>query len=128
MATLYSKKRWRLGLRPRPRWGSLLRSPRPPNRGQLRAFGARSASQVNFIFVDPPQLKTHRRPCVHIKRPAPVRHGIIVIVTEHLYIAVRNEQRSRPASENRKVLRRLRNWKGQRASNSTPRDWGRELE
>src|SRR6218665_3859906 len=31
-----------LGLRPRPRWGSLRRSPRPPSREGLLAFGNRS--------------------------------------------------------------------------------------
>src|SRR6218665_1305533 len=31
-----SKMRWRLGLRPRPHWGSLRRSPRPPSRKGLR--------------------------------------------------------------------------------------------
>jgi len=35
-----SKMRWRLGLHPRPHWGSLRRSPRPPSRQGLRAFGA----------------------------------------------------------------------------------------
>src|SRR6218665_2178007 len=62
-----SKMRWRLGLRPRPRWGSLRRSPRPPNRKRQRAFGARhSLFRVHFYisiplsgpplteFLDPP--------------------------------------------------------------------------
>src|SRR6218665_2622667 len=62
-----SKMRWRLGLRPRPRWGSLRRSPRPPNRKRQRAFGARnSLFRVHFHisiplsgpslteFLDPP--------------------------------------------------------------------------
>src|SRR6218665_3204546 len=40
--------RWRLGLRPRPRWGSLRRSPKPPSRDGLRAFGAR-----NSLFLSP---------------------------------------------------------------------------
>ena len=54
--------RWRLGLRPRPRWGSLRRSPRPPNREWLRAFGAsqllRVRETVNLIW--PPLLRTSR--------------------------------------------------------------------
>src|SRR6218665_3334241 len=37
-----SKSRRLLGLRPRPRWGSLRRSPRPPSRERLLAFGNRS--------------------------------------------------------------------------------------
>jgi len=37
-----SKSRRFLGLRPRPRWGSLRRSPRPPSRKGLLAFGNRS--------------------------------------------------------------------------------------
>src|SRR6218665_1061525 len=62
-----SKMRWRLRLRPRPRWGSLRRSPRPPNRRRQRAFGARhSLLRVHFYisiplsnpslteFLDPP--------------------------------------------------------------------------
>src|SRR6218665_3717046 len=62
-----SKMRWRLGLRPRPHWGSLRRSPRPPNRKRHRAFGARhSLFRVHFYisiphpgpslteFLDPP--------------------------------------------------------------------------
>src|SRR6218665_2164783 len=40
-----SKMHWRLGLRPRPRWGSLRRSPRPPNHKRQRTFGAR-----HFLF------------------------------------------------------------------------------
>src|ERR1043165_9391400 len=52
--------------------GSLRRSPRHPNRGQLRAFGARSASHsgtcdaacklISFSWT--PELKTQRRPCL----------------------------------------------------------------
>src|SRR6218665_1812818 len=62
-----SKMRWRLGLRPRRRWGSLRRSPRLPNRKRQRAFSARhSLSRVHFYisiplpgpslteFLDPP--------------------------------------------------------------------------
>src|SRR6218665_365642 len=37
-----SKLRRFLGLRPRPRWGSLRRSPTPPSREGLLAFGNRS--------------------------------------------------------------------------------------
>ena len=49
-----SKMRWRLGLRPRPRWRSLRRSPRPPNRKRLRAFGARhSLFRVHFYISVP---------------------------------------------------------------------------
>src|SRR6218665_1583087 len=61
------KMGWRLGLRPRPRWGSLRRSPRPPNRKRQRAVGARhSLFRVHFYisiplpgpslteFLDPP--------------------------------------------------------------------------
>ena len=47
-----SKVRWRLGLRPRPRWGSLRRSPRPPNREGPRAFGARQTYSPQYS--DPP--------------------------------------------------------------------------
>ena len=51
----------------------------------------------------------------------------------NIYIALlKNQQRSRPASVpesgNKKVLRRLRNWQGERASNSRRRDWGREFQ
>jgi len=35
-----SKMRWRLGLR----WGSLRRSPKPPNRERLRAEGTRTSA------------------------------------------------------------------------------------
>src|SRR6218665_2547915 len=62
-----SKMRWQLGLCPRPRWGSLRRSPRPPNRKRPRTFGARhSLFRVHFYipiplpgpplteFLDPP--------------------------------------------------------------------------
>src|SRR6218665_2991731 len=50
-----SKMRWRLGLRPRPRWGSLRRSPRSPNRKRQRAFGARhSLFRVHFFISIPP--------------------------------------------------------------------------
>src|SRR6218665_1461452 len=49
-----SKMRWGLGLRPRPRWGSLRRSPRPPNRKRQRAFGARhSLFRVHFYISIP---------------------------------------------------------------------------
>src|SRR6218665_1880882 len=49
-----SKMRWRLGLRPRPRWGSLRRSPRPPNRKRQHAFGARhSLFRVHFYISIP---------------------------------------------------------------------------
>jgi len=44
-----SKMCWRLGLRPRPRWGSLRRSPRPPNREQLRAKGARDSAPRSWL-------------------------------------------------------------------------------
>ena len=48
------KMRWWLGLRPRPRWGSLRRSPRPPNRKRQRAFGARhSLFRVHFYISIP---------------------------------------------------------------------------
>src|SRR6218665_219543 len=63
----YSKMRWRLGPRPRPRGGSLRRPPSPPNRKRQRAFGARHSSfRVHFYisisllglplteFLDPP--------------------------------------------------------------------------
>src|SRR6218665_744733 len=66
-----SKMRWRLGLRSRPRWGSLRRSPRPPNRQRQRAFGARpSLFRVHFYisislsgpplteFLDPPLVSS----------------------------------------------------------------------
>src|SRR6218665_1733199 len=61
--------RWRLGLRPRPRWGSLRPSPSPRNRKRQRTFGARhSLFRVHFYisislpgpslteFLDPPLL------------------------------------------------------------------------
>src|SRR6218665_1179626 len=49
-----SKMRWRLGLRPSPRWGSLRRSPSPPNRKRQRAFGARhSLFRVHFYISIP---------------------------------------------------------------------------
>src|SRR5688572_33158903 len=55
----------------------------------------------------------------------------IVIVIEHLAPLI-NQQRSLPASVpesgNKKVLRRLRNWQGERASNSKRRDWGRKFQ
>src|SRR6218665_3875471 len=41
-----SKSRRFLGLRPRPRWGSLRRSLRPPNREALLAFGKRPLSSA----------------------------------------------------------------------------------
>jgi len=54
------QNRFRLGLRPRPRWGSLRRSPRPPSRlggdrrlGRLHshAFSTRFGFAVYTIFV-----------------------------------------------------------------------------
>jgi hypothetical protein len=42
-----SQKRLRLGLSPRPSWGSLRRSPRPPNRG------ARVPSAPSFVPLAP---------------------------------------------------------------------------
>src|SRR6218665_2269709 len=50
----WSKMRWRLGLRPRPRWGSLRCSLRPPSRKRQRAFGARhSLFRVHFYISNP---------------------------------------------------------------------------
>jgi len=59
-----SKLRRLLGLRPRPRWGSLRRSPIPPSRYGLLAFGNRSFAPSALaispphsdILVGPPQL------------------------------------------------------------------------
>src|SRR6218665_162380 len=83
-----SKMRWRLGLLPRPRWGSLRRSPRPSNRKRQRAFGARHSSfRVHFYisiplpgpslteFLDPPlgpavnvECKTDQIGHQHVRR------------------------------------------------------------
>ena len=41
--------RWQLGLRPRPRWGSLRRSPRPPSRIESDAYTC-----PPLIFYAPP--------------------------------------------------------------------------
>src|SRR6218665_39516 len=65
-----SKMRWRLGLRPRPRWGSLRRSPRPPNRKRQRAFGARhSLFRVHFYISiplsGPPLRNSWIRHCIY---------------------------------------------------------------
>src|SRR5678815_5145015 len=54
-------------------------------------------------------------------------------IRDSIYIVLlKNQQRSRPASVpesgNRKVLRCLRNWQGERASNSRRRDWGRAFQ
>src|SRR6218665_4138480 len=57
-----------LGLRPRPRWGSLRRSPRPPCRNGLLAFGNRSfapsalALSPTFAISAPPQFLQYLSP------------------------------------------------------------------
>src|SRR6218665_2175670 len=53
-----SKMRWRLGLRPRPRCGSLRRSPRPPSREGLRTFGARNSLFLSSLgpYILLPQI------------------------------------------------------------------------
>src|SRR6218665_2655394 len=52
-----SKSRRFLGFRLRPRWGSLRRSPRPPSREGLLAFGNGSfaPSALNLHLAPPPQ-------------------------------------------------------------------------
>jgi hypothetical protein len=42
-ASKMCQKRWRLGLRPRPHWGSLRRSPRPPCRRSPRPHPLQNA-------------------------------------------------------------------------------------
>src|SRR6218665_2202132 len=64
------KMRWRLGLRPSPRGGSLRRSPRPPNRKRQRAFGARhSLFRVHFYISiplsGPPLRNSWIRHCIY---------------------------------------------------------------
>ena len=52
----FSKTRCRLGLRPRPRWGSLRRSPRPPSRISTRfarIFRARYRTFIRFTAPHP---------------------------------------------------------------------------
>src|SRR6218665_1574644 len=46
-----SKSRRFLGLRPSPRWGSSRRSPRPPSREGLLAFGNRSFAPVALAIT-----------------------------------------------------------------------------
>ena len=71
----YGKTRWRPGLRPGPRWGSLRRSPRPPSRlgrrhpspdpTSLSAFGASilapSAPRIRRSILAFPALERNRR-------------------------------------------------------------------
>src|SRR6218665_4195257 len=52
-----SKSRRFLGLRPRPRWGSLRRSLRPPSREGLLAFGNRSFAPSALSPFLAPQTK-----------------------------------------------------------------------
>src|SRR6218665_272380 len=71
-----SKMRWRLGLRPRPRWGSLRRSPRPPNRKRQRTFSARhSLFRVHFYISiplsGPPLRNSWIRHCLTPTAPRP---------------------------------------------------------
>src|SRR6218665_1325145 len=42
-----------LGLRPRPGWGSLRRSPRPPSREGLLSFGTRSLTYTRVLINTP---------------------------------------------------------------------------
>src|SRR6218665_1977582 len=60
------KMRGRLGLRPKPRWWSLGRSPRPPSRDGLRAFGARNSLFLNpnilLVPINPPPNPTFLEP------------------------------------------------------------------
>src|SRR6218665_1468487 len=51
--------RWRLGIRPRPRWESLRRSPKPPSRDGLRAFGARNSLYLSPSYSSSPNLSSH---------------------------------------------------------------------
>src|SRR6218665_1247279 len=54
-----SKLRRFLGLRPRPRWGSLRRSPRSPSREGLLAFGNRSFAPS---ALNPPLAPPNKNP------------------------------------------------------------------
>src|SRR6218665_179945 len=88
-----SKMRWRLGLRRRPCWGSLRRSPRPPNRKRQRAFGAQhSLFRVHFYisiplsgpplteFLDPPLHSTYTEQAVPLLKTSPMHHRCDVVL------------------------------------------------
>src|SRR6218665_1247897 len=64
-----SKLLWFLGLCPRPRWGSLRRSPRPPSPEGLLAFGNRSFA--------PSALNPSLAPPTKIPAPLAPKHKIL---------------------------------------------------
>src|SRR6218665_3123734 len=89
--------RWRLGLRPSPRWGSLRRPPRSPNRKRQRAFGARhSLFRVYFYISIPlpgPSLTEFLDPPLHvaINGPRPSLRFFTIVQTSTFKLAPRLE-------------------------------------
>ena len=57
----YGKTRWRPGLRPGPRWGSLRRSPRPPSR-LGRGHPSPDPTALSSSILAPSALYTHSAP------------------------------------------------------------------
>src|SRR6218665_1164138 len=85
-----SKSRRFLGLRPRPRWGSLQRSPNPYNREGLLAFGNRSFRACNYpnahVLVGIPASK----PPFHLIAPQPSSSGYATGSTNTTHPSIHN--------------------------------------